>query len=170
MNYLGYTPLSVPSSAFDDLMRKVDALKLSVSLCEVKVSVGFDTATGGNIVQSVPVRKKEVAYNPKAIVLPLSYHELSHRIKMEAPTLNYAETISIVAYKHISYNPKSISFVSQCKDMVHEVLFRPDGIKYKTSTCDIIYIPVYRDPSFERYTETINSPIRRPCYKIELLR
>lgn len=171
MNYLGYTPLSVPTSPalnseFSDIRSVEYSLAAHDAIAQIIISI-----SGSDLdAQTVQVKKKGIAYHPDNILFPIEYPGLAHAILFESSFIQYQESILEPYNERISYNPSQIEYVALDSDSNAKVKFYADRIRYFAGTNKGVYILVDREPTFEEYMASINAKVRMPCYKIELLR
>ena len=94
MNYLGYTPLSVPTSPalnyeFSDIRSVEYSLAAHDAIAQISISI-----SGSDLdVQTVQVKKKGIAYHPDNILFPIEYPGLAHAILFESSFIQYQESI-----------------------------------------------------------------------------
>ena len=171
MIYLGYAPLSVPSSPFDDTtFEDISTVSYNSSALEAKVIVGI-SAAGSSADETInDISKKRIDYYPLPISYPTDVLDAKLGSKYYSDLIEIKERINEISRESISYNIIPASYSVDESDSNSKIVFHPDRIRYAFNAHKGVYILVDREPSFEEYMASINSKIRRPCYKIELLR
>ena len=131
MNYLGYTPLSVPTSpALNYEFSDIGPIEYSLVVHDATVQINISISGSDFDAQTVQVEKKEIAYHPNNILFPIEYPGLTHAILFDSSLVQYQESVLEPYNERISYNPSQIEYIAADSDSNAKIKFYADRIRY----------------------------------------